>query len=103
LLFGELWGKMKIDSALGREEMIPLPIPDLEPQPVTYEEFLELVPEKLELVDGYLFDPPDRHLWREQLLALLVTNEGLVRTVQLAPLERWREALRQVYGERMEK
>jgi len=83
--------------------MIPLPIPDLEPQPVTYEEFLELVPEKFELVDGYLFDPPYRHLWRERLLALLVTNEGLVRTVQLAPLERWQEALRQAYGERMEK
>ena len=80
-----------------------MPIPDLEPQPVTYEEFLELVPEKFELVDGYLFDPPHRHLWRERLLGLLLTNEGLVRTVRLAPLERWREALRQAYGERIEK
>jgi len=83
--------------------MIPLPEPDLAPRPITYEEFMELVPEKFELVDGYLFDPPDRHLWRERLLALLVTNEGLVRTVRLAPLECWQEALRQAYGERMER
>jgi hypothetical protein len=32
------------------------------------------------------------------LLALLLTNEGLLRAVQLAPEAAWREALEQVYG-----
>jgi hypothetical protein len=57
-----------------------------------------LVPEKLEFVDGYLVDGPDDHIWRERLLALLLTNEGLLRAVQLAPELAWREALEQVYG-----
>jgi hypothetical protein len=61
--------------------MKPLPRPDLESQPITYQEFLELVPEKFELVDGYLFDPPYRPQWRERLLSLLLTNEGLVQAV----------------------
>ncbi len=74
------------------------PVPDVLPAPITYEQFLELVPEKFELVDGYLFDPPYRHSTRERLLALLLTNEGLARAVRLAPPERWREALEQVYG-----
>lgn len=70
----------------------------IEPQPITYEEFMALVPEKFEWVDGYLFDPPHRHQWRERLLALLLTNEGLIQTVQMVPLERWLEALKQTYG-----
>ncbi|HIE50757.1 MAG TPA: hypothetical protein EYP85_03280 [Armatimonadetes bacterium] len=82
--------------------MSRLPVPDLEPQPITFEEFMELVPEKFELVSGYLFDPPHNHKWRERLLAILLTNEGLLRTVRLAPLARWQEALKQVYGESAE-
>lgn len=33
------------------------PVPGVPPAPITYEQFLEMVPEKFELVDGYLFDP----------------------------------------------
>jgi len=77
---------------------LELPIAEVEPRPITYERFLTLVPEKFEWVDGYLFDPPYRHSARERLLALLLTNEGLARAVRLAPPERWREALKQVYG-----
>ena len=71
--------------------MKPLPRPDLEPQPITYQEFLELVPEKFELVDGYLFDPPNRHQWRERLLSLLLTNEGWYRQWRWL---RWSDGLR---------
>ncbi|MFQ5794088.1 MAG: hypothetical protein ACE5JP_03450 [Candidatus Bipolaricaulia bacterium] len=72
-------------------------MPDVLPAPITDEQYFAGVPEKFELVDGYLFDPPHRHDTRARLLALLLTNEGLARAVQLAPPERWKEALRQVY------
>jgi Uma2 family endonuclease len=75
----------------------------LDPRPITYEEFLELVPEKFEWVDGHLFDPPHVHRWREQLLAILLTNEGLVRTVRLAPLSDWLEALSRTWGRQAKK
>jgi hypothetical protein len=32
------------------------------------------------------------------LLALLLTNEGLARALQLAPEDKWRTAMRQVFG-----
>ncbi len=79
--------------------MTSLPVPDLSPQPVTYETFMELVPEKFEWVGGYLFDGRDEHQCRERLLAMLLANEGLIRIVQLAPPERWRGALRQAYSD----
>lgn len=74
-----------------------LPEPELKPAPITYEEFLALIPEKFEWVQGFLFDPPDRREVRLRLLAVLLRNEGLVRAVQLAPPERWQEALRRAY------
>jgi len=79
--------------------MTSLPAPDLDPQPIAFEEFMELIPEKFELAGGYLFDSPQDHRLREPLLAILLANEGLIRTVRLAPLERWLEALRRAYGE----
>lgn len=78
-----------------------MPKPDLEPQPIAYRDFLELVPEKFEWMDGYLFDSPYSHQERRRLLAILLVNEGLIRTVQLASRERWLEALKQVYGEQV--
>jgi hypothetical protein len=75
-----------------------LPIPEVEPRPLGEEQYFALTPEKLELCRGYLIDPPDRHEGRTKLLAALLVNEGLARAVQLAPPERWREALQQVYG-----
>lgn len=36
------------------------PVPDLEPRPITFDHYLALTPEKLELVEGYLIDGPNR-------------------------------------------
>lgn len=76
----------------------PRPIPDLEPRKVTGDEYLELTPEKLELYEGYLIAPPQYRDERLDLLSLLLTNEGLLATVRLAPEDRWREAIRQAFG-----
>ena len=73
------------------------PTPGLEPAPITLDHYIYLTPEKLELVQGSLVEGPNDHIWRERLLALLLTNEGLLRAVQLAPESAWREALKQVY------
>lgn len=73
------------------------PVPDLEPAPVTHDQWYALTPEKLELVYGFLINGPEKSLAREKLLSLLLTNVGLVRAVQLAPAERWREALERAY------
>lgn len=74
------------------------PLPDLAPQPITIDQYEALTPEKLELWDGYLIRGADEHAARRDLLLLLLTNEGLEATVQLAPVERWQTALRRVYG-----
>lgn len=81
------------------EAPIERPEPDLEPRPPTLEQYHALTPEKLELWHGYLIDPPDHAEQRRDLLLLLLVNEGLVEAVRLASPERWRAALRQVYGE----
>ena len=75
------------------------PTPDLAPRPITLDQYHALTPEKLELWEGYLIDPPDYVEQRRNLLLLLLVNEGLLEAVRLAPPERWRAALRQVYGE----
>lgn len=75
-----------------------LPIPDLEPGPITIDHYHHHTPEKLELWRGYLIAPQDEPEERRQLLALLLVNEGLVEAVKLAPEARWREALQRAYG-----
>jgi hypothetical protein len=77
---------------------IARPVPDLDPKPIKLDQYLEMTPEKLELIEGYLIDGPQYPEQRRDLLQLLLTNEGLVEAVRLAPEERWREALRRVYG-----
>lgn len=56
-----------------------------------------LTPEKFEMMDGRLF-------WSERdrvvLLALLLENVGLDAALRLAPIDRWREAIRAVEGRR---
>lgn len=74
-----------------------LPIPDLEGRPINVEDFRANTPEKLELLDGYLFDTPEHAESRRQFLGLLLVNVGLLEAVRLVPEERWREALRRVY------
>jgi hypothetical protein len=81
------------------ERPIDPPRPDLEPRPITLEQYLALTPEKLELIEGYLIDGPAYAEQRRNLLRLLLVNEGLLQAVRLAPPERWQAALRQVYGE----
>lgn len=75
-----------------------LPEPALEPRGLTFAEYQELTPEKLELFSGYLIAPRDSPEERERLLILLLVNLGLVEAVKLAPEARWREALERAYG-----
>lgn len=81
------------------EPNVERPAPGLERQPITVYELEAFAPEKMELLDGYLFDGPDYPEQRRNLLTLLLVNEGLVEAVRLAPAELWRAALRQVYGD----
>ena len=67
-------------------------IPDIEPRPITIDEYESFTPEKLELIGGYLIDWPDHLEQGRDLLALLLTNEGLIEAVRLGPAERWRDA-----------
>ena len=79
-----------------------LPVPDLDPRPIMGHQYLAFTPEKLELIHGYLIDGPEWPEPREQLLALLLVNSGLVEVVKRAPRERWLEALDRAYGPRTE-
>jgi hypothetical protein len=75
------------------------PLPDLRPRKITMDEYQAFTPEKLELWGGFLIDPPEYPEERQDLLMLLLVNQGLREAVRLAPAERWREALQEVYGE----
>ena len=75
-----------------------LPVPGLEPRPITMDEYHAHTPEKFELWQGYLFHPAEDNEARRQLLGLLLVNVGLLEAVKLVPEDRWREALGQVYG-----
>ena len=81
------------------ERPVERPIPDLEPRRITLDLYEAFTPEKLELFSGYLISGPDYPEERRDLLSLLLVNEGLLQAVRLAPPERWRAALRAVYGE----
>ena len=70
-------------------------VPGLDPRPVTMEEYHAYAPEKVELLDGYVFEPAET---RRRALRLLLANMGLLEAVKLVPGERWREALQRVYG-----
>ncbi len=74
------------------------PLADLEARAITMEEYYEYAPEKFELWGGYLFLPAEYPEPRVKLLRLLLVNVGLLEALRLAPAERWREALKQVYG-----
>jgi hypothetical protein len=76
---------------------VPMPVPDLAPRPITFEQYEALTPEKLELVRGFLIWGPDHPEPSVHLLSLLLTNVGLDEAVKLAPRERWEAALRSAY------
>ena len=67
--------------------------PNLTGGPIGVEAYEQGVPEKLELLDGFLIGGAGDDGPREKLLQLLLINVGLVRTLQLAPLSRWEQAL----------
>lgn len=75
-----------------------LPEPNVMPAPITDTQYHQFVPQKTELVGGYLFDGPINHQERINMLALLMTNEGLTRVLLLAPEDKWRAAMRQLFG-----
>lgn len=77
---------------------IPRPVPDLEPKPISMDQYYSFSPEKIELIEGFLFHGPEGHEERRDMLELLLTNEGLQEAVRLAPVGLWREALRRAYG-----
>lgn len=74
-----------------------LPIPDLEGHPLTVREYQALLPERIELIGGYLLGPAEDHDQRLKLLAALLKNEGLLIVIRLVPYETWQEALRLAY------
>ena len=74
------------------------PLPGLEAQPITFDQYRALTPEKLELMSGYLIAPASWRDERRRLLTALLINVGLVDTVRLAPESLWREALERAYG-----
>jgi len=75
-----------------------LPLPDMEPQAITVDQYHACAPEKFELWEGYLFCGPKYPEERHRLLRLLLVNVGLLEAVKLVPKERWLEALERVYG-----
>lgn len=77
----------------------PRPVPDLMPQPISGEQYEAFTAEKIELWSGYLFGPREYPEFRRNMLLLLLVSEGLEQAIHLAPLERWREALRRVESE----
>lgn len=83
----------------GDQPPVERPRPDLDGRPITMDQYQALTPEKLELWGGYLIAPPEYPEERRNLLLLLLVNEGLREAVRLAPPDRWRAALKQVYGE----
>ncbi len=75
-----------------------LPRADLEPRPITLDEYHAYTPEKFEVWEGYLFEGPEYPEMRRRLLALLLANVGLLEAVTLAPEAKWREALQRAYS-----
>ena len=77
---------------------VQLPEPGVAPAPITEAQYQQFIPQRFELVGGYLFDGPINHQERINLLALLMTNEGLTRVLLLAPEAQWRAAMKQLFG-----
>lgn len=81
-------------------QSLPPLVPGLEPRRITVEEYHAYAPEKVELLDGYVFGSPDYPESGQKTLLVLLTNMGLVEAVRSVPEDRWREALERVYGPR---
>ncbi|MGM3309696.1 hypothetical protein ACSQ6I_27560 [Anabaena sp. WFMT] len=78
----------------------PLPQPKLEPSGITFDQYVEFTPQKLELSNGYM-----GYGGQDQLgfhLAVL-TNMGLLKAAQHTNLALWVEALDNVMREKLAK
>ena len=77
----------------------PLPQPQLEPTSITFDQYAEYTPEKLELRNGYLGyggqDPTGFHL-------AVLTNMGLLAAIRNTEVSLWIEALDRHLRERLE-
>jgi hypothetical protein len=87
-----------VDDYYHERPSYELPVPELEAQPITSDDYRNCTPEKLELVSGFLVSKPEDNYWRDRLLSLLLRNQGLLKVVRMAPKELWEQALFQVYG-----
>ncbi len=72
------------------ESQPPLPKPQLQPTGITFEQYVEFTPQKLELRDGYLGYGGQNQLGFH--LAVL-TNMGLLSAISNTNLRLWVEAL----------
>ncbi|EDX75205.1 hypothetical protein MC7420_2209 [Coleofasciculus chthonoplastes PCC 7420] len=77
----------------------PLPQPQLDPQGITFDQYAEFTPEKLELSNGYLGyggqDQTGFHL-------AVLTNMGLLAAIQHIGVSLWVDALNHYLRQRLE-
>ncbi|BAZ83666.1 MAG: hypothetical protein VKL60_17025 [Sphaerospermopsis sp.] len=78
----------------------PLPQPKLEPTGITFDQYVEFTPQKLELSNGYMGYGGQNQLGFH--LAVL-TNMGLLKAAQHTNLALWVEALDFVVREKLAK
>ena len=71
----------------------PLPQPQLDRTPITFDQYLEYTPEKLELWDGF-YNYGDQDMTGFHLAIL--TNMGLRAAVSNVPIARWLAAIQEV-------
>ncbi|MBO1072931.1 MAG: hypothetical protein HEQ13_27930 [Dolichospermum sp. DEX189] len=77
-----------------------LPQPQLEPKGITFEQYIEFTPQKLELSNGYMgYGGQDNLGFHLSVL----TNMGLLKAAQHTNLALWIEALDCVFREKLAK
>jgi hypothetical protein len=76
-----------------------LPKPELEPKGITFEQYIEFTPQKLELSNGYMgYGGQDNLGFHLSVL----TNMGLLKAAQHTNLGLWIEALDSVVREKLQ-
>lgn len=73
------------------------PEPGLHPRRLNVDEYHALAPDKVELLDGWVFGTPQFPEERVKAIQTVLINMGLLEVVRHAPLALWREALDRVY------
>lgn len=83
---------------MSEDRKVPVPEPYPWGRPITLEEYEAFVPDRLDLVEGYLIDGPGAPERRLALLALLVANCGLEAAIFAAHRDYLREAVEATHG-----